>query len=217
MTFHKTSIHRLYDYISTNLFFFLDHRDTSAKRWSIKGWKMTLAHVSAAILIEEERTVGWWIVSSFLSIKSIGRLEFRSEVTTRSRQGWPWMRLRERDFWTAADASRGTTTGYERFGRGEAGNVTWWNILLVHPCISPSISLIKRSLLDNFQPRPSLSFIFCSSHFLFPPPRHPPFSSIFVQSSPTACLLHDSGHVLTVRRTNTKQPGSFQNPPFDLV
>lgn len=98
-----------------------------------------------------------------------------------------------------------------------AGNVTWWNILLVHPCISPSISLIKRSLLDNFQPRPSLSFIFCSSHFLFPPPHHPPFSSIFVQSSPTACLLHDSGHVLTVRRTNTKQPGSFQNPPFDLV
>lgn len=58
MTFHKTSIHRLYD-SSTNLFFFLDHRDTSVKRWSIKGWKMTLAHVSAAILIEEERTVGW--------------------------------------------------------------------------------------------------------------------------------------------------------------
>lgn len=91
------------------------------------------------------------------------------------------MRLRERDFWTAADASRGTTTsGYERFGRGGGhGNATRWNILLVHPCISPSISLIKRSLLDNFQPRPSLSFIFCSSHFLFPPPPHHPPSLPF--------------------------------------
>lgn len=102
------------------------------------------------------------------------------------------MRLRERDFWTAADASRGSTTsGYERFGRGGGhGNATRWNILLVHPCISPSISLIKRSLLDNFQPRPSLSFIFCSSHFLFPPPpHHPPFPSLQFSFNPPPQLV----------------------------
>lgn len=58
MTFHKQA-YTDYTTVQQIFFFFLDHRDTSAKRWSIKGWKMTLAHVSAAILIEEERTVGW--------------------------------------------------------------------------------------------------------------------------------------------------------------
>lgn len=165
--------------------------------------------------MEEERTVGWWIVSTFLSIKSIGRLEFRSEVTTRSLQ--------------RGLAVNEITRFLDRSWRLERNHVMSRGEHFARSSVHLAINFVAHkaffSLSRIFSPvlLPSHLFFVLRTFSPSPPPHHhhPPFSSIF-RSIPlphSLSLLHDSGHVLTVRRTNTKQAGgpSTLRPRLDWI